>query len=61
VEHRFLNYSNYVKALRFFDKAGQLVLTKKEAETQRAEVEAQARHAAEAEIARLTALLSQRD
>ena len=60
VEHRFLNYSNFVKALRFFEPTGQLVPTREEAEAQRAETEAQARRAAEAEIARLTALLSQK-
>jgi hypothetical protein len=71
--YRFVNQAAAVKVLRFFDKDGELLLTPQEAEarraeaatqraeaaTQRAEAEAAARRAAEAEIARLQALLAQ--
>jgi Uma2 family endonuclease len=49
-EYDFLDGAGLVKTPRFFDKAGQLVLTEKE-------TEAEARRAAEAEVARLKALL----
>ena len=53
-EHTFVEYTKPVKVLRFFDEQGQLVPTQ-------AEAEAAARRAAEAEIARLKALLEQKD
>jgi len=64
--YRFINQTTAVKVLRFFDEDGELLPTPHEAEaqraeaaSQRAEAEAAARRAAEAEIARLQALLAQ--
>ena len=48
-----------VKVLRFFDEDGELLPTPHEAEARRADAEAAARRVAEAEIARLQALLAQ--
>ena len=53
-EHRFDLPDEPIKVLRFFDKAGRLLPT-------RAEQEAAARKAAEAELARLRALLAGQD
>jgi Uma2 family endonuclease len=61
VEHKFVEQARPVKALRFFDEQGQLLLTQAEAAEQRAEAEAEARRAAEQEIARLKALLAQKN
>jgi len=72
VEHNFLRAPGLLKTPRFFDKSGQLLLTGKEAEARqkeiearradcaekRAEAETKARRQAEAEIARLQALLN---
>jgi len=60
-EHRFDLSDEPVRVLRFFDKAGRLLPTRAEAETRRAEREATARKAAEAELARLRAMLAQQD
>ncbi len=71
-EYAFTNHDKPIKVLRFFDERGKLVPTRAEAEaqraeaqtqraeaqTQRAEAEAEARRVAEAEIARLKALLA---
>ena len=46
--------------LRFYDSQDQLVLTEAEAEAQRADAEAQRADAAEAEVARLKALLAEK-
>ena len=73
-EYRFINQSAAVKMLRFFDEDGQLLPTPQEAEaqraeqerqradtaTQRADFEAQARRTAEAELARLRAVLKRK-
>lgn len=47
--------------LRFYDSQDRLVLTETEAEAQRAEAEAQRAEAAEAEVARLRALLAEKE
>jgi len=64
IEHDFPRAVSPVKTPRFFDKNGQLLLTRSEAEAQRAlmaekraETEAQARSKAEAEVARLRAII----
>jgi Uma2 family endonuclease len=54
IEHNFPRAVSPVKTPRFFDKNGQLVLT-------RSEAEAQARRKAEAEVARLQALLDRKN
>ncbi len=56
-EYQFFKNRKAVKTPRFFDSHGQLILTRDEAETQRADKETQARRKAEAEITRLKALL----
>lgn len=61
VEHQFLKYDHPVKVLRFFDEAGQLIPTAEEAEAQARRAAEQRIEAAEAEIARLRALLAQKE
>lgn len=68
VPYHFLKHPEPLKILRFFDPQGRLVLTRDEAEAQRAdaadhraETEAQRADAAEAEVARLKALLEKKD
>ena len=59
-DYQFVEQAGPVKVLRFFDETGQLVLTEAEAAAQRAESEAEARRAAEAEIDRLKTLLAKK-
>lgn len=68
VDQRFPKHPEPMKTPRFFDPQGRLLPTRAEAaaqraeaEAQRAEAETQARRAAEAEIARLQALLAKKD
>lgn len=59
-EHDFPRAVGPVKTPRFFEKNGQLVLTRAEAEAQARHLAEEARRAAEAEVARLQALLEQK-